>query len=249
MADQMASAIPAQSEPMSEFGRLSGVLFEPSKAFGDIAARPRWWPPLAIVIVLSIVFIYSFSQRVGWERFIRQQMETNSRVQQMDAAAREQAVAIQMKFIPVTVYGFAIVGAPVGALVVAGVFLLIFRTFLGAEITFRQVYAVYCYSMVPLILSSIMAFAVMMLKDPDQFDLQNPAPTNIGAFLDAATTPKWQYSLASSVDVFSLWTMVLLATGLAVTSRKISWSTAIVWVVGSWALWVALKVGLAAAFS
>jgi len=249
MADQMASATTVQPQPMSELGRLSGVLFEPSVAFGDIAAHPRWWPPLAIIIVMSMVFIYTFSQRVGWERFIRQQMETNSRVQQMDPAAREQAVAMQLKFIPVTVYGFAIVGTPVGALIIAGVLLLIFRTFLGAEISFRQVYAVYCYSLVPLMLSSIMGFAVMMLKDPDQFDLQNPAPTNIGAFLDATTTPKWQYSLASSIDVFTLWTLVLLATGLSVASRKISWSTAIVWVVGSWALWVALKVGLAAAFS
>jgi len=234
---------------MGEFGRLSGVLFEPSKAFGDIAARPRWWPPLAIVIVLGVVFIFSFSQRVGWERFIRQQMETNPRVQQMDAAAREQAVTMQMKFIPITVYAFAIVGTPVSALIVAGIFLLIFRTILGAEITLKQVYAVYCYSLVPLILSSIMGFAVMMLKEPDQFDLQNPAPSNIGAFLDATTTPKWQYSLATSIDVFSIWTMILLATGLSVASRKISWSTAMVWVVGSWVLWVAVKVGLAAAFS
>jgi hypothetical protein len=249
MADQMASPTTAQPQPMSELGRLSGVLFEPSAAFQDISTHPRWWPPLAIIIVMSVVFIYSFSQRVGWERFIRQQMETNSRVQQMDAAAREQAVAVQLKFIPVTVYGFAIIGTPVSALIVAGVFLLIFRTFLGAEITFRQVYAVYCYSLVPLMLSSVMGFAVMMLKEPDQFDLQNPSPTNIGAFLDATTTPKWEYSLATSIDVFSLWTMVLLATGLSVASRKISWSTAIVWVVGSWALWVALKVGLAAAFS
>jgi hypothetical protein len=88
-----------------------------------------------------------------------------------------------------------------------------------------------------------------MLKDPDQFDLQNPSPTNIAAFLDVTSTPKWEYSLATSIDVFTFWVLVLLATGLSVASRKISWATSLTWVVGSWGLWVALKVGLAAAFS
>jgi hypothetical protein len=204
---------------------------------------------VAIIIVLSLVFVYTFSQRVGYERFYRQQAESNSRMQQMDPAAREQTIAVQVKVAPYFFYGFSIVGTAVSALIVAGVFLLIFRTLLGSEITFRQAYAVCCYSFVPLIFSSIMGFAVMMLKDPDQFDLQNATPSNIGAFLDAATTPKWLYSLASSFDVFTLWTLALMATGLSVAARKISWATAITWVVGVWALWVLVKVGLAAAFS
>jgi hypothetical protein len=249
MADQMASATTAQSQPMGEFGRLSGVLFEPKAAFQDISTHTRWWPPLAIIIVLSLVFAYAFSQRVGFERLARQQMESNSRVQQMDPAAREQAIALQVKVLPAFFYAISILATPVIALVVAGVFLLIFRTLLGAEISFRQVFAVCCYSLVPLIFSSIMLFAVMMLKDPDQFDLQNASPTNIGAFLDVTTTPKWLHTLASSVDAFTLWSMALLATGLSVAARKISWSTAITWVVGTWALWVVIKVGFAAIFS
>ena len=88
---------------MSEFGRLSGVLFEPSAAFGDIAAHPRWWPPLAIIAVLSLGFIFTFSQRVGFERFVRQQMDSNQKIQQMDATQREQALAVSMKITPVIV--------------------------------------------------------------------------------------------------------------------------------------------------
>jgi hypothetical protein len=233
---------------MGEFARLSGVIFEPGAAFQDISTNTRWWPPLAIIIVLSLVFVYSFSQRVGFERFYRQQMETNSRAQQMEPAQREQAIAMQVKIAPYAFYGFGIVATPVSALIVAGIFLLIFRSFLGADITFRQIYAICCYSLVPLIFSSIMGFAVMMLKDPDQFDLQNASPTNIGAFLDATTTPKWLHSLAGSVDVFTLWTLALLATGLSIAARKISWSTAITWVVGTWAFWVLVKMGFAAAF-
>jgi hypothetical protein len=234
---------------MSEFARLSAVLFEPSAAFRDVAAHPRWWTPLAIIIVLSLVFTYFFSQRVGFERFYRQQMETNSRTQNMEPAQREQAIAMQVKVAPYFFYAFSVIGMPLMALIVAGVFLLILRTFLGADVTFRQVYAVCCYAIVPLIFSSIMGLAVMLLKDPDQFDLQNATPTNVGTFLDATTTPKWLYSLASSFDVFTLWILLLLGTGLSVAARKISWATSITWVVATWAVWVLIKMGFAAMFS
>jgi len=234
---------------MSEFARLSGVLFEPSTAFRDIATRTRWWPPIVIIAVLSLTFIVLFSQRVGFERFVRQQMESNARIQQMDPAAREQVISVNMKIIPAIVYVSATVAMPIICLIAAGIFLLIFKTFLGADIRFGQLFAICCYALIPYVLSTIMGFAVLLLKEPDQFDLQNPTPTNVGAFLDVTTTPKWEYALASSFDVFTLWVLVLMATGVAAATRKVSWATAVTCVVGSWALWIFIKVGFAAAFS
>jgi hypothetical protein len=231
---------------MSEFARLTGVLWEPGGAFRDIAAHPRWWPPLAIIIVLSLVFTFTLSQHVGFERIARQQLETNPRTQNMDPAQREQAVAMSVKVTPYIAYAASVIAVPVMALIVAAIFLLIFKTFLGAQVTFRQVYAVCCYALVPLIFSTIMALAVMLLKDPDQFDVQNPTPTNIAAFLDVLSTSKWLYSLLKSVDAFTLWTLALLATGLSTAARKISWATSFTWVAGSWALWVVIKMGWAA---
>ena len=248
MTVTMSAPASAQPEAMGELARLTGVVWSPGQAFHDIAARPRWWPPIAIIVLLSLVFTYSFSQRVGYERFYRQQMETNSRTQNMDPAQREQVIATQVKVAPYFFYGFSIVGTPLMAAVVAGIFLFLYRTLMDAEVSFRQVYAVYCYSLIPLIFSSIMSLSVMLLKDPDQFDLTNPTLTNIGAFLDSVSTPKWLYSLASSIDVFTLWTLTLFATGLSAAARKISWPTSIMCVLGVWAIYVLIKVGVAAAF-
>ncbi len=233
---------------MSEVSRIIGVLWAPGAAFRDIAARPRWWPPVAILILLSLVFVNAFSQRVGYERFYRGIAETNSRMQSMEPAAKEQTIAVQVKIAPYAFNAIAVLGTPVSALILAGIFLLIFKTFLGAEVTYRQVFAVCCYAMIPLVLSTVMSFAMMLLKEPDQFDLQNPSPTNIGAFLDALSTPKWLYSLATSLDAFALWVAVLLAIGLSAAARKISVATSMTWVVGSWALWVVIKMGWASAF-
>jgi hypothetical protein len=100
---------------------------------------------------------------------------------------------IAVKVAPYFFHGFSLVGTPLMAAVVAGIFLFsrpdldrfrfmiqisalnlvagiflfLYRTFLGAEVSSRQVYAVYCYSLVPLIFSSIMSLSVMLVRTVD----------------------------------------------------------------------------------
>ena len=169
-------------------------------------------------------------------------------MQNLPADQREQTVAMQIKVGPAFAYGAIVVGFPVMAAATAGVFLFMFRTLLGAELSFRQVFAIVCYSWVPLLFGSVMALAVMLLKNPEEFDLQYPTLTNIGAFLEPASTPKWLLSLGTSIDVFTLWVLALLATGLSVASRKISWSTSFTTVLGTWVVYVLVKMGWAAMF-
>jgi hypothetical protein len=246
----MSAVSPAAPEPapLSEFARLTGVVWSPGEAFRDIATRPRWWPPMVLLILISLVFTATFTQRVGWERFFRHQAETNSKMQNLPADQREQAVAMQVKVGPAFAYGGVLVGFPLMATVTAGVFLFLFRTIFGAELKFRQAFAIVVYSWIPLLFSSIMALAVMLLKNPEEFDLEYPTLTNIGAFLEPGTTPKWLISLGTSIDVFTFWVLVLLATGFAAAARKISWSSSFTCVISTWAVYVLLKAGWAAAF-
>ncbi|MBS1857618.1 MAG: hypothetical protein JST11_19775, partial [Acidobacteria bacterium] len=53
---------------MGEAARIGGIFFEPGKTFEDIARRPTWLVPMALVIVVVMVMLALFSQRVGWER-------------------------------------------------------------------------------------------------------------------------------------------------------------------------------------
>ena len=230
---------------MSELARLTGVVWSPGLAFQDIAAHTRWWPPVALIIVVSLVFTYSFTERVGWERFMRQQMEANPRAQNMPADQREQSIATGARVAGIVGYGASVVGFPVMALVTAGVFLLLLRNALGAELSFRQVFAIVCYAWLPLLFSSMMAVAVLLLKNPDDFDLEHPTLTNIGAFLEPSTS-KWLLSLATSLDVFTLWALAIMATGFSVAARKLSWSSSFSCVLGTWFVWVLVKMGWAA---
>jgi hypothetical protein len=244
----MDTAAAPERTKMGELGRLTGVIWSPGEAFQDIARRPGGWIPLAINIVLSLVVIYSFTQRVGWERFMRHQIEISSRAQNMPAAEKEQQIAQGARFAPIGAYVFSVVGIPLMAVITAGVLLVVFRTFLGSEITFRQTFGIVSYAWIPLAISGLLTLAVMLLKNPEDFDLQYPTLTSVGAFLDPLTTPKWLLSLGTSLDVFTFWILVLLATGFAAATRKISWSTCLACVVGPWGILVLVKMCWAAIF-
>ncbi len=94
----------------------------------------------------------------------------------------------------------------------------------------------------------MLSIIVLFIKNPDDYDLRNPLAFNIGAFLNADTAPKWLMSLCTSLDVFSFWTMALIAIGLTVAARKLSFGKAFMGVLVPWGIFVLGKTALAALF-
>jgi hypothetical protein len=235
---------------MSELARLTGVFFEPKKTFEDIAQRPAWLVPMVLIIVAALTVTVVFTQHVGWERFFRQQMETSTRMSQMPPEQREAALAMQTKFAPISTSVAIAIGLPIYYLIASAVLLGIVAGILSAPVRFKQVLAVMSYASLTAVISSILTLIVMMLKSPDQFNLQNPLAFNPAAFMDPQNSPKFLYSLASSLDLFSFWTMFLLATGLkAAAGKKLSFGGALFAVVLPWAIYVCGKSALAGIFS
>lgn len=226
---------------MSELARLSAVFFEPKSAFADIAARPRWWVPLLLSMAMALVFVYLFSQRVGWQRYLERALESNPRTESLTAEQRQRIVEQQLPLVSAFGYVGAPAGTVVSALVVAGALLFVSNLMLSAQLAFRQVFAVTCYAFLPNVLAGLLGILMMFLKQPEDFDLENPTAFNIGAYLDPQATPKWLFSVASSVDLFSIWVILLLALGLASATRRLSYAKALTAVVALWLVWVVLK--------
>jgi len=249
MTPEMTPESEPQPQGMGEGSRLTGVFFEPSKAFEDIAARPRFWVPLIIMIATAIVFLLLFQQHVGWERMMRHQLETSSRAAQLSPEQRETQLRMMTKFAPVGGYAAVIVGVPLGTLIWAAVLLLIVKTMMGAPVRLKQVYAVICYGAMPGVIMSVLAIAVMFMKAPDDFNMQNPLMFNPGAFLDPLTTSKGLYSLASALDLFTIWKLVLVGIGLkAAGGKTLSMGGAMTAVFLPWLLFILCAAGIANLF-
>jgi hypothetical protein len=239
-----------QAKGLGEGSRLTGVFFEPAKTFTDIAARPNFWAPLILIIVVSLVYIALFGQHVGWERMMRHQFEMSSRAQQMTPEAREQAIQMQVKFAPIGTYVFLLIGLPLVWLIWSAILLGIVKGMMSAQVRLKQVFAIVVYSGVPGIIMAILAVAVMFMKPPDDFNLQNPLVFNPGAFMDPMTSSKFLYSLASSLDLFRIWTLVLIAIGLkAAAGKQMSMGGAVTAVFLPWAIWTLCTSALAGVFS
>ncbi|HEY1342356.1 MAG TPA: Yip1 family protein, partial [Bryobacteraceae bacterium] len=235
----------AEAEPqpagMGEFSRIPGVFFEPKKTFEDIARRPTFIVPMVLVILFSLAFTISISQKIGWERVVTQQMAQNPQTAQMPPEQRQQAINMGSKIAGIIAYVGPILGVPLYCLIAAAVLLGIASGIMSAGLKFKQVFAIVAWSGMPGLISALLGIVVMYMKNPDDFNMNNPIAFNVGAFMDPQGS-KFAYSLASSIDLFSFWTIFLIATGLkAAAGKKLSFGGALFAVVLPWAIVILAK--------
>ena len=233
---------------MSEGSRLLGVFFEPGKTFADIAERPRWLVPLLIGILSAVLLIYLFNRHVGWESSLERAMDNNRFVQQLTPEQRQTAFDRQLRLLPVFSYLGAILGFPITLLLAAGLATGIIRGLLGTPIRFVQAFAAMAYAFLPRVIYAGLSISVMFLKNPDEFDLQNAFASNPGAFMDPQKSSRFLYTVASQLDVFSIWVILLAAVGLkAAGGKRLSFGGALFAVMLPWAVYILFRGGLAAA--
>jgi hypothetical protein len=231
---------------MSEAARIAGVFFSPGKAFADIARRPRWWIPVILIALIGTVYLNIFTQRVGWESVIRPAIERSAQTQNMTAQQREQVIATASRLYKYLGYGGSAVGTLFYVFIVAVLLMFLFDTMMSAGIGLKRMMGIVAYGFLPLLIQTLLSMVVLFLKDPEEFNLQNPLMFNVGAYL-SPDSPAALRAFGSSIDVFSLWIIVLLAIGVSTTARKMSFGKAFAGVALPWALWVCIKTAAAAA--
>ncbi len=230
---------------MSEGARLAGVFFEPKKAFADIAARPRWIVPLILLIVTSFGVAMLYNQKGVLRISAQQQMANNPQITQLPPDQRAQREETAMKFATIIAYCIPIF-VPLSYLVMTLVLWAIVSGILSAPVRFGQVFAVVTYAQLPSLIMSILIVIVLQLKNVADFNVQNPLMFNPGAFMDPQTSPKFIYSLAGSLDLFVIWTLLLVATGLkAAAGKRISFGGALFAVMLPWAVIILGKAAVA----
>lgn len=105
---------PEPAKRTSSVARIFGVLFSPQPTFESIVQRPTWVLPLVLIILVSTLVIFFFSQRVGWRGFMERQDQTNSRVQKqmenMTPDQREQMLETQTKYAAIIGYVGVVLG-------------------------------------------------------------------------------------------------------------------------------------------
>ncbi len=250
LAPQTASPAPSAQTPPAGgfFQNLIDVYFSPREAFTRIVARPSVLLPLVAWLVLSVGFSAIWLNRMDPKEFMKAQLEESGQWDKIPAEQRTQIIEGSAGRIKAFGYIGPALAPPIVLLITGGVLMGIFRFFYSSEVTFKQALGVVAWTFFAVaLLTTPILLLVMNLKGDWNLNPQNVVQANLSVLADKETTAKPLYALLSGLDVFSLWTVFLLAVGFGVASRKPTSSA--IWGVGvPWLLIVLWKVGWAAIF-
>ena len=231
----------AETPRMGAFARIVQVFVNPVEVFRDIARKPTWAAVLLLTMLLSAGTQFAVLPHLDMEATIRQSLERSGREVPEEQMDRMIANASKVAWIgPVA----AVVMVPVIMSILAGLYLLGLRL-AGSDTSFVHTFSatLHAYWPASVAKAAILVALVSRTGKIAAEEMQFLVKSNLGAFL-SAEAPRWQVALGSVVDVFNVWTFVLLVLGLSIVggvSRKKAGVVAGV----LWLVYVAGKVGLA----
>ena len=242
-----AAPVPPTSEPaaLSQGARIVDTFIAPAKTFTDLRRSAQWWLPFLLMTIAGWGLVYVAEQKIGVQKMVENELQARPKAEAQYEKATPEQRQTQVKLTGVIYY----VAIPVFTLliwvVMAGLQFGTFKFAANADISYGKSLAVVAYAGLPLILRNLLAIvSVLAGASPDGFTLNNPVATNPGYFMNPAENPFW-YFIASQLDIFLLWTIVLTAIGFA-TTGKTKTGTAFAIVIGWWAV---ITLAFAAIFS
>jgi hypothetical protein len=220
------SAPDSEAPPLSHGARLLNTFIAPSKTFTDLRRSASWWAPWLLIAVVSLIFVAMVGQQVGFDQITKNAIANSPRAEQFEKLpADQQARQLQFATTLTKVLSYA---SPVFVLVafviVAAVLMGTFNLGFGAGVPFKVAFAIVAYSSLPGILHallgiiSLIAGGISGSLDKEAFNIQNPVATNPAYFM-SPTGNRFLYGIASALDVFVLWTIVLIGIGFACNSK------------------------------
>lgn len=242
------------------FPRLTGVLTSPFETFKAIDRKPTWIAPLVISIMMAMVGNAFYYWRVNpdWEQRIRASIEkyTETTGQTMSPEQVAQQVATAKMFGDLFIV-LPAVFIPLFCLGVAAFYWLAFGMAFLSTPSFKKILSVVGWSQAAMkAVAMPIIFIVLLVIDKERLnnlEMGNSqlVQSNLGVLLPNGISPAVR-SLAVSVDLFTIWFLILLTIGFSgvvgLSSQKIAASKIAVLVFGMWLAWVLVKAGLAFGF-
>lgn len=244
-----APAAPIEEKPLSEVERIVDTFVAPSKTFIDLRRSSNWLVPFLLMAVTGIALVWVVDSKLGMEKVVENGLalapKQAAQLDKLSPEARAAQMEKVVKFNRVIAYTYPVV-ILIFLCIVAAVLLGTFNFGLGAELRFKQCLAVCIYTSLPGVLKTLIAILVVAMGAGEAFTFQNPVASNLSPLVDPGS--HFLYSVATSVDVFAIWTMAL--TGLAFSYlTRVKRGTCMAVVFGWWILVVLVGGGISAAFS
>ncbi len=241
---EMAMAL--DSKPLSEPERVVDTVLAPSKTFHDVVRNASWWLPFLVVILAGYLLTAAIQQKVGWSQLVENEIHANPKAEQRMADLSPEQVAAQHKAMQYSFMG-GFYGIPVvDMLSFALMAVILWPTInfgFGGKAMYSRVLAVCVFAAIPGAIKALLAAVLLYAgRSPDSFTTDTMLGSNLGYYINSPGPLK---TLLTSVDLFSIWTAVLLSLGLAIVARTKK-SSGYFAVFGWWILITLVRTGWAA---
>lgn len=248
MTDTLDATVAKPAPEPSFWEDLVDIFFAPVGVFKRWAKKSFWPPLLFDAIAIAIISFFTFNTlqpafEAEFDRNMAQQIAASG---QKPTPQAEAAVAKSRDFVVNLGRYFAGPGILVAVFLIgAGVWLV--GKLVGATTTFGTSVGIVAWSYVPRVLGSVVAGIQGLLMDPADMTSLQSISIGPARLMNPDTANPLLFQLAGRLDVFVIWTTILLAIGLY-ASFKVSKERAIafgflIWFVGSLQ---ALRAGLLA---
>jgi Yip1 domain len=250
--DPMSSAASSpllEQPPLSETERVVDTFVAPRKTFTDIRRSASWWLPFLLMAISSFALVYVVDKKLGMEKVVENQMALSpkqaAKLDQLPPDQRAAQMETIVKFNRTVSYVYPVL-ALVFAVIIAAILLATFNFGFGAELKFKQCLAVTLYSWLPGILKALIAILAVGVGGAEGFTFQNPVASNPGALVDPSS--HFLYAVAISLDLFTIWTLVLAGIGYSCLT-KVKLGTCMAVVFGWWIIFVLGGAAIGAMFA
>jgi hypothetical protein len=248
MSEPAPAATVAPADGKGFLGTLVDVYFTPSEAFRGIVARPRWVVPLVALMLLNLAFGLVWTRKVDPEQYMREQLSQSGMIDRIPPEKQGEVVAQQAKLVKPMGLAGGLVFAPITYVILAAIFLFIYRFGFGGDVTFKQSFAVVLWGFLAVGLVTVpLMLLVLQLKGDWNIDPRFALQASPAALVERTGMSKPLYALLSALDLFSFWLVGLWAAGYAAALRT-RFTSALFGVGGAWVVYVLGSVALAALF-
>jgi len=207
---------------MNNLALLSALAFEPRKAFDEIAQRPRFWFPLLLLLAASVGLSVWYCSVVDIQWLTDQTLRNSGLARRLSEEQMEAAIARSSRGGAIAQ---AIIAGPlllVAIHLAEAVYLLLAGKITNVQRSFRQWFALSCWTSLPGVMAVIPAAMVLLGASSPQIPQADLQALSFNELLLHLTPKDSGYLLWSNFGVLSLVSLYLSSLGVKLWSGR-SW--------------------------
>ena len=241
---------PIADKPLTEVERVVDTFVAPSKTFTEIRHNASWWLPWLLISIFGVAMVFTVDKKLGMETAYENQLRLSpkqmDKIDQMPADQKAKTMQLGAKITSYFAYGSPLLTI-IAAAIFGGVLLATFNFGFSAEVKFKQAMAISMFAFLPSIIKALIAIGVVGMGAAEGFTFQNQVASNLGGLVDPNSS-HFLYSILLSIDIFTIWTLILTGIGYSCITR-VKRGTCMGVVFGWWVVVTLAGAGIGALFA